>query len=80
MPGRYSMSPEGENFQLPVPGDYAKEFDRLRRVVKKQRDLGREIVVSEVKGLARGHIKRIKDQVRDEKEQVLLQMGSTKRQ
>ncbi len=39
------MSPEGENFQLPEPGDYAKEFDRLKQVVKKQRDLGREIVV-----------------------------------
>jgi UDP-N-acetyl-D-mannosaminuronate dehydrogenase len=34
----------------------------------------------EVKGLGRGHVKRIKDQVRDEKEQMLLQMGSTKRQ
>ena len=45
MPERYSMSPEGENFQLPDPGDYAKEFDRLKQVVKKQRDLGREIVV-----------------------------------
>ena len=45
MPERYSMSPEGENFQLPEPGDYAKEFDRLKQVVKKQRDLGREIVV-----------------------------------
>ena len=29
----------------------------------------------EVKGLGRGHVKRIKDQVRDEKEQMLLQMG-----
>ena len=45
MPERYSMSPEGENFQLPEPGDYAKEFDRLKQVVKKQRKLGREIVV-----------------------------------
>ena len=45
MPERYSMSPEGENFQLPEPGDYTKEFDRLKEVVKKQRDLGREIVV-----------------------------------
>ena len=45
MPERCSMSPEGENFQLPDPGDYAKEFDRLKQVVKKQRDLGREIVV-----------------------------------
>jgi len=30
----------------------------------------------EVKGLGRGHVKRIKDQVRDEKEQMLLQMGT----
>ncbi len=30
----------------------------------------------EVKGLGRGHVKRIKDQVRDEKEQMLLQMGA----
>jgi UDP-N-acetyl-D-glucosamine dehydrogenase len=29
----------------------------------------------EVKGLGRGHVKRIKDQVRQEKEQLLLQMG-----
>jgi UDP-N-acetyl-D-glucosamine dehydrogenase len=30
----------------------------------------------EVKGLGRGHVKRIKDQVREEKEQMLLQMGA----
>ena len=30
----------------------------------------------EVKGLGRGHVKRIKDRVRDEKEQILLQMGA----
>ena len=30
----------------------------------------------EVKGLGRGHVKRIKDQVRDEKEQMLLKMGA----
>jgi len=45
MQGKYSMSPEGENFQLPEPGDYTKEFDRLKQVVKKQQDLGRGIVV-----------------------------------
>jgi hypothetical protein len=39
MPERYSMNPEGENFQLPERGDYAKEFDRLKQVVKEQRDL-----------------------------------------
>jgi nucleotide sugar dehydrogenase len=31
---------------------------------------------SEVKGLGRGHVKRIKDRVREEKEQMLLQMGA----
>jgi nucleotide sugar dehydrogenase len=31
----------------------------------------------EVKGLGRGHVRRIKDEVRDEKEQKLLQMSST---
>lgn len=45
MPEKYSMSPEGENFQLPKPEDYAKEFDRLKEAVQEQRDLGREIVV-----------------------------------
>ncbi|MGB6375916.1 MAG: UDP binding domain-containing protein [Syntrophobacteria bacterium] len=30
----------------------------------------------EVKGLGRGHVKRIKDKVRDEKEQMLLKMGA----
>jgi nucleotide sugar dehydrogenase len=30
----------------------------------------------EVKGLGRGHVKRIKDRVREEKEQMLLQMGA----
>ena len=36
MPERYSMSPEGENFQLTEPGDYTREFDRLKQDVKKQ--------------------------------------------
>jgi hypothetical protein len=44
MPERHPMRPEGENFQLPVPGHYAKEFDRLRKVIEKQRDLGRNTV------------------------------------
>ena len=33
----------------------------------------------EVKGLGRGHVKRIKDRVRDEKEQMLLQIGARQR-
>ena len=45
MPAKYSMSPEGESFQLPKPEDYANEFDRLKELVKEQRDLGREVVV-----------------------------------
>ncbi len=41
----YSFSPTGEKFRLPEPGDYPKEFDRLKKVVSRQRALGREIVV-----------------------------------
>jgi UDP-N-acetyl-D-glucosamine dehydrogenase len=41
----YSYSPTGEKFKLPEPEDYPKEFDRLKKVVSKQKALGREIVV-----------------------------------
>ncbi|MBU1207434.1 MAG: GDP-mannose dehydrogenase [Proteobacteria bacterium] len=41
----YSFSPTGEKFQLPQPEDYIKEFERLKKLVKNQRDMGREIVV-----------------------------------
>jgi UDP-N-acetyl-D-glucosamine dehydrogenase len=41
----YSLSPTGENFQLPGPEDYLKEFERLKENVDRQRSLGREIVV-----------------------------------
>jgi UDP-N-acetyl-D-glucosamine dehydrogenase len=41
----YSVSPYGERFQLPGPGDYAKEFERLKALVSQQQSLGREIVV-----------------------------------
>jgi len=41
----YSVSPDGEKFTLPGPEDYAKEYKRLKALVKKQRALGREIVV-----------------------------------
>jgi hypothetical protein len=34
----------------------------------------------EVKGLGRGHVKRIKDQVREEKEQMVLPSGRRKAQ
>lgn len=42
---QYSFSPTGEKFQLPKPEDYLKEFERLKELVKKQRAMGREIVV-----------------------------------
>lgn len=41
----FSISPDGETFQLPGKDDYEKEFQRLRHIVKEQRLLGREIVV-----------------------------------
>jgi nucleotide sugar dehydrogenase len=41
----YSYSPTGEKFKLPEPGDYPKEFDRLKRLVYEQKALGREIVL-----------------------------------
>jgi len=41
----YSVSPDGEKFRLPAPSDYESEYARLKKVVKKQRALGREIVV-----------------------------------
>jgi len=42
---QYSISPDGEKFQLPEPDDYAREFERLKNIVHDQRDKGREIVV-----------------------------------
>jgi nucleotide sugar dehydrogenase len=41
----YSISPDGEKFPLPSLEDYEKEYARLKDSVKKQRALGREIVV-----------------------------------
>ena len=40
-----SVSPSGEIFPLPGEEDYRLEFDRLQDLVKKQRQMGREIVV-----------------------------------
>ncbi len=40
-----SVSPGGESFALPLPGDYPGEFERLKQIVDEQRALGREIVV-----------------------------------
>ena len=45
MKKHYSISPDGEKFQLPDPDDYAKEFDWLKRIVRDQRNQRREIVV-----------------------------------
>jgi UDP-N-acetyl-D-glucosamine dehydrogenase len=41
----YSISPEGEKFALPTEDEYAREYERLSRVVEEQRGKGREIVV-----------------------------------
>jgi len=41
----YSISPDGEKFTLPTEDEYAREYERLSRVVEEQRDKGREIVV-----------------------------------
>ena len=41
----YSISPDGEKFKLPEADDYVREFERLKNIVRDQRDKGREIVV-----------------------------------
>jgi len=41
----YSFSPTGEKFPLPGQQDYVEEFGRLKEIVRKQKALGREIVV-----------------------------------
>ena len=41
----YSMSPSGEKFQIPSKEDYNLENERLKKIVAKQRELGREVVV-----------------------------------
>jgi nucleotide sugar dehydrogenase len=41
----YSISPDGEEFQVPEEQDYREEFDRLETLAREQRDKGREIVV-----------------------------------
>jgi len=42
---QYSISPDGEKFQLPEPDDYTGEFERLKGLVRDEQDQGREIVV-----------------------------------
>ena len=41
----FSVSPDGERFELPDEEDYRKEYQRLEGLVKAQRKEGREIVV-----------------------------------
>jgi nucleotide sugar dehydrogenase len=41
----YSISPSGEQFRLPDPEDYVKEFEMLRKRTDAEREKGREIVV-----------------------------------
>jgi len=41
----YSLSPDGEKFSLPAKEDYKAELRRLKDLVKKQKNLSREIVV-----------------------------------
>lgn len=41
----HSISPEGEQFPLPKPEEYAEEFSRLQKRVEEERGKGREIVV-----------------------------------
>lgn len=42
---KYSITPSGEQFPLPQPGDYALELERVERLVGKAREKGQEIVV-----------------------------------
>lgn len=41
----YSISPEGEKFNLPTEDENALEFKRLKQLVREHRDQGHEIVV-----------------------------------
>ncbi len=41
----YSISPEGEQFQIPQEQEYAEEFQRIENLVNQARSEGKEIVV-----------------------------------
>ena len=41
----YSISPSGEKFKLPDEEEYKKEFVKLEKLAKEQRDTGKEIIV-----------------------------------
>jgi nucleotide sugar dehydrogenase len=40
-----SVSPDGEEFAIPCPEDYAEEYARLERLAEEARQAGREVVV-----------------------------------
>ncbi len=40
----FSISPTGDKFPLPTPGDYKKEMNRLRKLAAQHRKQGREVV------------------------------------
>jgi UDP-N-acetyl-D-glucosamine dehydrogenase len=41
----YSISPDGERFELPSDADYGKEFERVHALAEQKREEGSEIVV-----------------------------------
>ena len=41
----YSISPDGDKFNIPAEEDYQKEFERLKELVRERREDGLEIVV-----------------------------------
>ena len=41
---KFSVSPSGEKFAIPEKTEYAKEFDRISKLVEKNRKEGKEIV------------------------------------
>lgn len=45
MTQEYSISPDGEKFLLPTEEDYSLEFSRLQKLVARNREQGREVVV-----------------------------------
>ena len=44
METKYSISPSGEKFAIPEKSEYAKEFDRIAKLVEQNRAAGKEIV------------------------------------
>ena len=44
METKYSISPSGEKFAIPEKADYAKEFERIAKLVEENRAAGKEIV------------------------------------